>query len=78
MSLVNAKVYPYLAYHYGQQMRVVRTERGTYAAFLRHFNLNVNSNNEFYVTKTDKDNNTTVLYYGQYPSSGGTVQLNIG
>ncbi len=78
LSVVNAKTHPYLAYHYGQQMRVVRTERGTYAAFLKYFNVNSGSNSQFYVTKTDHDGNTAILYYGEYPDSGGTVELNIG
>ena len=64
------------AYHGGQQMRVCHTERGTYAAFARDYG-DGDGIEKFYVTKTDNEGKSTVLYYGGIFADDGTITINI-
>jgi len=66
------------AYHSGHQMRVVHTERGTYAVFVVQFGDNKTpSLAEVYITKMDNDGNTSILYYTEYKKQS-TVVANLG
>lgn len=64
------------AYHGGQQMRVCHTERGTYAAFARDYG-DGDGVEKFYVTKTDNEGKSSVLYYGAITADDGTITVNI-
>ncbi len=64
------------AYHGGQQMRVCHTERGTYAAFARDYG-DGDGIEKFYVTKTDNEGKSSVLYYGGLEADDGTITVNI-
>lgn len=64
------------AYHGGQQMRVCHTERGTYAAFARDYG-DGDGIEKFYVTKTDNEGKSSVLYYGGIFADDGTITVNI-
>ncbi len=68
---------PYPAYHGGQQMRVVHTERGTYATFVTYFGRE-NWAAKFVVTKTDNDGNNTLVYAGDYLLEHNETLPNIG
>ncbi|MBQ7922014.1 MAG: hypothetical protein IJ325_05475 [Clostridia bacterium] len=78
MSLVGANERPYYAVHGGHQMRVVHTERGTYAIVVKYFNASHHGNSEFYFVKVDNEENVTLLYYDEYVSEASTMQVNIG
>ncbi len=67
------KGFPSPAYHGGQQMRVVRTARGTYAAVVTEF-----EREYFHVVKIDAEDRVTLLYCGEYMSDNSEVLLNIG
>lgn len=67
------------SYHGGQQMRVCHTERGTYAAFSKDFGgFDTTGIQKFYVTKTDNDGKSKILYYGEFTSDGNEILVNIG
>ena len=67
------------SYHGGQQMRVVHTERGTYAAFAKDFGGSQSGGiQKYYVVKADKDGNTSIIHYGQFTSDTNEVLVNIG
>ena len=76
MTTVSQKT-PYSAAHGGHQLRVVHTERGTYAAFVKYFDNYWPNESEFYVAKIDNENKVSLLYYGTYYSVETTVLVNI-
>lgn len=78
LALGNARVNPYTVIHGGQQMRVCRTDRGIYTAFMKFFDDTAGGDSEFYVAKIDNNNNVSLLYYGKYYGDASTVLLNIG
>ncbi|MBE6569725.1 MAG: hypothetical protein E7658_05865 [Ruminococcaceae bacterium] len=78
MSLGLKDSRPYYAVHGGHQMRVVHTERGTYAIVVKYFNDSYHGNSEFYFVKVDNEENVSLIYYDEYPSEASTMQLNIG
>ncbi len=67
----------YPAYHGGQQMRVVHTERGTYTAFVTDFGTGTGIG-VYVVMKVDNGGGVTLLYTGEYRADGGTTPVNIG
>ncbi len=74
-NLNREEAYP--AYHGGQQMRVVHTERGTYTAFVTDFESQTGTG-IFVVMKADNEGCVTLLYTGEYYPAGGTTPVNIG
>ncbi|MBQ7922873.1 MAG: hypothetical protein IJ325_09925 [Clostridia bacterium] len=82
LSVKDGRYYPYQNFHGGQQMRSVHTERGTYAAFLKHFNVSeynpsYTGYSELYLAKVDNNGGNTILLYDEYDSYGKDVELNI-
>ncbi|MBQ7922787.1 MAG: hypothetical protein IJ325_09470 [Clostridia bacterium] len=69
-NINQATAYP--IYHGGQQMRVVHTERGTYAAFGKGF-----AEESFYVAKIAPDNTVTLLHCGEFDRDG-SAPIDIG
>ena len=65
------------AWHGGQQMRAVHTERGTYAAFASDFG-DGDELQKYYVAKTDPEGNSSILHYGQFYNDDAEVTVNIG
>jgi len=72
-----SELYPTFAYHGGQPMRVVHTERGNYYIFLKEQGEETGVS-RFYIAKTDADNNMSILYYGEHVDTHSTTLLNIG
>ena len=68
---------PYNASHGGQQMRVVHTARGTYAAFVTDFGYESHTA-KFYVAKIGPDGRAVILYGGEYLADHSTPLVNIG
>jgi len=78
MALSTGGASAYNVCHGGHQMRVVHTERATYAVVAKFFNDTYHGNSEFYFVKVDNEENVTLLYYDEYKSDASTMQLNIG
>ena len=73
MSLSTGSASAYNVIHGGHQMRVVHTERGTYAVVAKFFNDTYHGNSEFYFVKVDNEDNVSILYYDEYISEASTM-----
>ncbi|MBE6569025.1 MAG: hypothetical protein E7658_02250 [Ruminococcaceae bacterium] len=82
MSLTHSTPYAEPACHGGQQMRICRTERGDYVAFVKNWvdtdNSSVATRTEFYIAKITPDNEVALLYFDTLDPTASTVHLNIG